>query len=84
MLTRLRQIALHPGLVPQSFLADLRNGKINDGPASQPIVVTPEEKARLQNLLAQAIEDCEECPICMDILNDPRISSCGHIYCVAW
>ena len=84
MLTRLRQIALHPGLVPESFLTELRNGKTNDGQASQPVVVTPAERTRLQDVLAQAIEDSEECPICMDILNDPRISICGHMYCLAW
>ena len=84
MLTRLRQIALHPGLVPGTFLNELRNGKINDDPALRAIVVTPADREKLQEFLAQAIEDSEECPICMDILNDPRISSCGHIYCLAW
>lgn len=84
MLTRLRQIALHPGLLPESYITDLRSGTTNERSISRPIAITPAERTRLQDVLAQAIEDCEECPICMDILNDPRISTCGHIYCLAW
>lgn len=84
MLTRLRQIALHPGLVPASFLNDLRSASTNEKYVSQPVVLTPAERIRLQEVLAQAIEDSEECPICMDILNNPRISSCGHMFCLIW
>ncbi|KAF8967874.1 SNF2 family N-terminal domain-containing protein [Flammula alnicola] len=68
MLTRMRQIALHPGLVPAKYLEELRSV----------------EKSRLQDLLAQAIEDCEECPICFSVLpNDARITTCAHIFCLA-
>ncbi|KIM40208.1 hypothetical protein M413DRAFT_28716 [Hebeloma cylindrosporum] len=83
MLTRMRQIALHPGLVPANYLEELRKAESNDGNAAKPITITPAEKARLQDMLAQAIEDCEECPICLDPLNDPRITSCAHIFCLA-
>ncbi len=84
MLTRLRQISLHPGLVPATYLDDLRSGKSSEDCPQHSIVMTPEEKTRLQDFLAQAIEDSEECPICMDILKEPRISACGHMYCLAW
>lgn len=85
MLTRMRQLALHPGLLPSNYLEELRNA---DGKADQiqgPVApLTPEEKLRLQEALAQAIEDCEECPVCFELLNNPRITYCAHKFCLAW
>ena len=84
MLTRMRQIALHPGLVPANYLEELRAAEAREG-VSKPIVITPAERVRLQYMLAQAIEDCEECPVCFSILpNDARITSCAHLFCLAW
>jgi len=85
MLTRMRQIALHPGLVPARYLEDLIAQKTSEGPISKPIVLTPVDKARLRGLLSQAIEDSEECPICLGNLpDDARITSCAHMFCLAW
>lgn len=81
MLTRLRQLVLHPGLIPSDYVEQLRC--IEDQEDCK-IQVTPEEKERLQNLLLQAIEDNEECPICFGILDDPRITACSHTFCLAW
>lgn len=84
MLTRLRQLALHPGLLPASYLEELRAGDDNSE-SDQPLQpVTPEEKARLQDMLAQAVEECEECPICFSLLDDARITKCTHKFCVGW
>ncbi|RPD63881.1 hypothetical protein L227DRAFT_542891 [Lentinus tigrinus ALCF2SS1-6] len=86
LLTRMRQLALHPGLLPPNYLEQLRSQlqsadqSEEDGPA--PVQITPQDKIRLQGLLAQAIEDCEECPICFSVLNEPRITYCGHMYCL--
>lgn len=82
MLTRLRQLALHPGLVPADYLDQLR--REDDENPTAAIQITPEEKIRLQSVLAQAIEDNEECPICFGILDDPRITSCAHRFCLPW
>lgn len=83
MLTRLRQIALHPGLVPSDYLQQLRDA--GDDDASRPIVqLSAQDKLRLQGVLAQGIEDNEECPICFGILDDPRITTCAHMFCLAW
>jgi SWI/SNF-related matrix-associated actin-dependent regulator of chromatin subfamily A3 len=84
MLTRMRQLALHPGLLPSNYLDELHkaeNGDHTQGPGAP---LNPEEKLRLQDVLAQAIEDCEECPICFELLNNPRITYCAHKFCLAW
>ncbi|KAI6135693.1 SNF2 family N-terminal domain-containing protein [Pisolithus croceorrhizus] len=80
MLTRLRQIALHPGLIPINYLEQLQ---VNEELSTQsPVVhITPELKERLQVQLSQLIEDSEECPICFGILTDPRITPCAHAFC---
>ncbi|KAF6760296.1 P-loop containing nucleoside triphosphate hydrolase protein [Ephemerocybe angulata] len=83
MLTRLRQLALHPGLLPANYLQELRAADEASTKADGPVqAITQEEKLRLQDLLAQAIEDCEECPICFNLLDDARITSCAHMFCV--
>jgi len=86
MLTRMRQIALHPGLVPANYLEELRrNIESVDASNDKAMPITSEERLRLQALLAQAIEDCEECPICFGVLpNDARITSCAHMFCFPW
>lgn len=83
MLTRLRQIALHPGLVPTDYLEQLRNSGEEDT-AAPAIIITQRDKIRLQAVLAQAIEDNEECPVCFGILDEPRITACSHAFCLAW
>ncbi|OJT07139.1 Helicase-like transcription factor [Trametes pubescens] len=84
LLTRMRQLALHPGLLPPNYLQQLEgSGESNDSDAPAPVQVTPQERIRLQNVLAQGIEDCEECPVCFGELNEPRITFCGHMFCLA-
>ena len=83
----MRQLALHPGLIPANYLEQLRIAEEagTDSVASQAsIQLKPEDKLRLQGILAQAIEDNEECPICFDILDQPRITSCSHMFCLPW
>ena len=82
MLTRLRQLALHPDLIPQNYIEELKPEICR--PVQDTLTLTPEEKIHLQKILAQAIEDSEECPVCYSILNEPRITSCAHIYCLSW
>ncbi|RDB25140.1 DNA repair protein rad5 [Hypsizygus marmoreus] len=83
MLTRMRQLALHPGLVPKNYLQELQTMATEEDGISAPVIhLTPEDRLRLQALLAVAIEDFEECPICFGVLNEPRITSCGHMFCL--
>ncbi|GAW05450.1 snf2 family [Lentinula edodes] len=80
MLTRMRQLALHPALLPRDYLEQLKQidvGKSNN------IDLTPESKQRLQARLSQAIEECEECPICFSVPVEAeiKITSCAHVFC---
>ncbi|KAF8210396.1 SNF2 family N-terminal domain-containing protein [Mycena galopus ATCC 62051] len=83
LLTRMRQMVLHTGLVPASYIEELKadDGLENNAHAIA-MAITPADKVRLQAKLAEAIEECEECPICFNILEDPRITSCSHIFCL--
>ncbi|KAI5123845.1 hypothetical protein M0805_005664 [Coniferiporia weirii] len=85
MLTRLRQIVLHPGLVPSNYLDQLKEScnEDNEDKPGALLKITPQLKIKLQAILAQAIEDNEECPICFDVLNEPRITGCAHAFCLA-
>ena len=84
LLTRMRQLVLHPGLLPPNYLEQLRGGESADDDAPAPVQITPQERSRLQSILAQGIEDCEECPICFGVLEVPRITFCGHMFCLPW
>ena len=87
MLTRMRQLALHPGLVPADYLQQLRieeEGEENVDRPPPPIRVAASDVPRLQGILAQLVEDYEECPICFNILTDPRITGCAHAFCLSW
>ncbi|KAG6813556.1 hypothetical protein H0H92_009948 [Tricholoma furcatifolium] len=83
MLTRLRQLALHPGLVPSHYLQDLKAQGTTEESASLQVQLKPDDISRLRGLLARALEDFEECPICFGVLNEARITGCGHMYCLA-
>ncbi|QRW08198.1 SWI/SNF-related matrix-associated actin-dependent regulator of chromatin subfamily A member 3-like 3 [Ceratobasidium sp. AG-Ba] len=80
LLTRMRQIALHPGLVPSDYLDKLRADEAADN-ALHVAAINPQEKARLQSILFHAEEDSEECAICFDSLRNPRILPDGHYFC---
>lgn len=68
MLTRMRQLALHPGLVPQNYLEQLQvEEEHGDNPPA--IRITPADKVRLQSQLAQIIEDSEVISLCHLILS---------------
>ena len=86
LLSRMRQLALHPALLPPNYLEQLLSADADtdkeDSPA--PVQITSQDKIRLQGLLAQAIEDCEECPTCFGVISEPRITYCGHIFCLPW
>ncbi|KAG1752940.1 SNF2 family N-terminal domain-containing protein [Suillus lakei] len=76
-------LALHPGLLPPNYLEQLRATEDNEESVRAALPVTQDQRRLLQSLLAQAIEDSEECPICFDVLNDPRITACSHPFCFA-
>jgi len=44
----------------------------------QKLELNDENKQKLQDLLQLAIEAQEECPVCYEVLHDPKITACGH------
>lgn len=58
MLTRMRQLALHPGLIPANYLEQLQ-AEEDHGENPPAIHITPADKVRLQSQLSQIIEDSE-------------------------
>jgi len=82
LLTRMRQLTLHPSLIPLNYLDELRSSLSNgsDSP-SVPIQVTPQDRIQLQHRLFQLTEDCEECPVCFDTLQNAVITPCVHAFC---
>ena len=64
MLTRLRQIVLHPGLIPSNYVQQLERAVQEDrenveNKPGKLIRVTSSNKPQLQAMLAQMIEDSE-------------------------
>ena len=82
MLTRLRQLVLHPGLIPADYIDQLKN--MDDDTPKPAVKLTPQDKLKLQVALAQIIEDNEECPICFEVLDHPVITPCSHAFCLEW
>ncbi|KAE9411346.1 hypothetical protein BT96DRAFT_952431 [Gymnopus androsaceus JB14] len=80
MLTRLRQLALSPALLPRDYIQQLKQNDAGSGNSKQ-VMVTHELKQELQARLSQAIEDAEECPICFCVPLEPKITSCAHVFC---
>ncbi|KAJ7901958.1 SNF2 family N-terminal domain-containing protein [Mycena olivaceomarginata] len=80
------QMVLHTGLVPASYIEELKAGEegLENNAHAKAMALAPADKARLQDKLAQAVEECEECPICFGLLEEPRITSCSHIFCLPW
>lgn len=79
----MRQLALHPDLIPKNYLEELRCGTQGHFPETA-VALGIEEKGELIQILLKALEDCEECPICFNILNEPRITRCHHSFCLSW
>ncbi|KAJ6499180.1 SNF2 family N-terminal domain-containing protein [Mycena sanguinolenta] len=82
LLTRMRQLVLHTGLVPAGYIEELKAGEDLENDTHAAMAITPADKTRLQAKLAQAVEECEECPICFNVFEEPRITSCSHIFCL--
>ncbi|KAL7421932.1 hypothetical protein Q5752_003704 [Cryptotrichosporon argae] len=83
ILTRMRQMCLALDLVPQSFLDEMNGAPAAGHNAVAAVSLSQEEQDALVAKLRQVIADSEECPVCFDVLDDPRITDCGHAFCLA-
>ncbi|KAG8857347.1 hypothetical protein FRB96_005834 [Tulasnella sp. 330] len=76
MLTRLRQLVLHPSLVPTNYLEELRHANLGGGGGGEHIPthnLSPEELLALKQQLFKAVQDAEECSICFDVIARQRL-----------
>ncbi|KAI9591356.1 P-loop containing nucleoside triphosphate hydrolase protein [Syncephalis fuscata] len=92
MLMRMRQLCDHPSLCPESYLERLRTAVANHELSIQniPAAIHNEEAPinwddplvqRLVELLRDAIENGEDCCICLEALVQGCITPCAHFFC---
>lgn len=77
ILLRIRQCCNHWKLVGEERVQRLVELLEQGGSVD----LTPENTAALQQMLQLSIETQEDCPVCIDNLKDPIITSCGHVFC---
>ncbi|KAM0793313.1 hypothetical protein ACM66B_000771 [Microbotryomycetes sp. NB124-2] len=83
-LLRLRQLCLHPDLVPMSIIEALEKTSEAQAPGQAGAQMDNVDETRMQTLqktLRQLIDDLEECSICLDVMQNSRILPCSHAFC---
>ena len=75
VLLRLRQVCNHWRLCGERVTAILSMLE-----TQQTVDLTPENKAALQAILQVNIESREDCPICLEPLHNPVITTCAHTF----
>ncbi|RKP06200.1 SNF2 family N-terminal domain-containing protein, partial [Thamnocephalis sphaerospora] len=84
MLMRLRQLCNHPSLCPHSFIEKLKERSSSDKADTEQLVEVDWNDAgvqRLVSILRDAVENGEDCCVCLDALNEGRITPCAHFFC---
>ncbi|KAF8756387.1 HIRAN protein [Rhizoctonia solani] len=83
LLTRMRQIALHPGLVPSDYLQQLQSGEKYGGNDPQRITSSVLKKKLDSKIFCSGPRRIVKkfCAICFDNLKNPRILPDGHYFC---
>lgn len=74
VLLRMRQCCNHWRMCGEERISSLLAHLATE----QKLELTDENKQKLQDLLQLAIEAQEECPVCYEVLHEPKITACGH------
>ncbi|SPO40767.1 uncharacterized protein PSFLO_06249 [Pseudozyma flocculosa] len=89
-LCRLRQICCSRDLVPDNLLEEMQEllappEEGEGGEQAAPAIELDAKtvKSLQEKLRALITTGSEECPICLEAFNDPRITPCSHVFCLA-
>jgi SWI/SNF-related matrix-associated actin-dependent regulator of chromatin subfamily A3 len=77
VLLRMRQLCNHWKLVGEERLDSIMKQLEAEGVVD----LTEDNKVALQKMLQLSIDSQEECPVCMEVLNEPVITKCAHVFC---
>ena len=81
ILLRLRQLCNHSELCPPDFINVLR-ASLDDNTVNVFDSLSEESIEKLNDALKDAIENSEDCCICLSNLENGRITPCGHFFCL--
>jgi SNF2 family DNA or RNA helicase len=83
----LREAAMHPTLVPLAAYGQPLQRRTNNGTAIVTSTIDGVNLDAVDEEYAKAVKhtlsniDDERCPICLDSIDSPTVTACGHLFC---
>ena len=83
----LRQVTLHPHFVPLAAYGEPLQRRTTNGTAIVTSTIDGINLDAVDDTFAETVKDTlsniseERCPICLDSIDTPTVTACGHIFC---